>query len=128
MIIMMERVAVVVGMGTSPTCEAAVDNPLLYKSWGKNQTYIVAFHDPFYSTNSSDKVLNRMGHAIPLDNAYNAITRRFPPVEDITRQYTSDEIHVIDERRGISEEPVAEAIDAVPSSMVQLLKKLGNQR
>ena len=28
-------------------CEAAVDNPLLYESWGMNQTYIAAFHDPF---------------------------------------------------------------------------------
>lgn len=27
-------------------CEAAVDEPLLYQSWGKNQTYILAFtHD-----------------------------------------------------------------------------------
>lgn len=24
-------------------CEAAVDEPLLYQSWGKNQTYILAF-------------------------------------------------------------------------------------
>jgi len=24
-------------------CEAAVDEPLLYQSWGKNQTYIFAF-------------------------------------------------------------------------------------
>ena len=24
-------------------CEAAVDEPLLYESWGKNQTYILAF-------------------------------------------------------------------------------------
>lgn len=24
-------------------CEAAVDEPLLYQSWGKNQTFILAF-------------------------------------------------------------------------------------
>jgi peptide-N4-(N-acetyl-beta-glucosaminyl)asparagine amidase len=24
-------------------CEAAVDQPLLYQSWGKNQTYILAY-------------------------------------------------------------------------------------
>ena len=46
---------------------------------------------------------------------------RFPPVEvkDATHQYTSDEAHVIEERRGISEEPVAEAIDKVSRHMVQ---------
>ena len=113
-------------------CEAAVDNPLLYESWGKNQTYIVAFHDPFYSADSAETVVNRMGETIPLDNAYrkqsNAVIHRFPPVEDITRQYTSDETHVIDERRGISEEPVAEAINAVSSSMMHLLERLVNQR
>jgi len=28
-------------------CEASVDEPLLYESWGKNQTYIIAFSDSF---------------------------------------------------------------------------------
>ena len=48
---------------------------------------------------------------------------RFPPVEDVTRQYTSDEAHVIEERRGIVDESVAEAIDEVSKNMVHLLDK-----
>ena len=26
-------------------CEAAVDEPLIYQGWGKNQTYLLAFTD-----------------------------------------------------------------------------------
>ena len=93
-------------------CEAAVDIPLLYESWGKNQTFIVAFHDP------------TLGQAGPpparkLNGRYT-----FPPVEDRTWQYTSDGVHVIQERRGISEEPVADAISEVSKNMVHLLEKM----
>ena len=49
---------------------------------------------------------------------------QFPLVEDRTHYYTSDEAHVIRERRGIAEEPVAESIGEVSRSMVQLLQKL----
>ena len=49
---------------------------------------------------------------------------RFPPVEDTTHQYTSDEAHEIDKHRGISEEPVVEAIDEVSRHMVQLLQRI----
>ena len=49
---------------------------------------------------------------------------QIPLVEDRTHYYTSDEAHVIRERRGKAEEPVAEAIDEVSRSMVQLLQSL----
>ncbi|KAL7426120.1 hypothetical protein ACHAXH_000418 [Discostella pseudostelligera] len=130
-------------------CEAAVDTPLLYESWGKNQTYIIAFHDPFYS-NSRDRAmcidLEVLGRK---DNVASATSiaaiapqkrtskesaekeirmHRFPLVEDVTRQYTSDELHVIVERRGIGEELVAQAIEEVSGNMVDLLKNLTHER
>ena len=108
-------------------CEAAVDNPLLYESWGKNQTYIVAFHDPFYTTTSSADLIEEdrrileaasQGRIPEKSNTY-----RFPPVEDVTSQYTRDEAHVIEERRGIADDPVAEAINEVSKNMVHLLDR-----
>ena len=49
----------------------------------------------------------------------------FPPVEYTTHQYTRrDEAHVIEERQGIGEEPMAAAIDKVSRHMVQLLQRI----
>ena len=56
-------------------CEAAIDNPLLYESWGKTQTYIVAFH-PSLDSSQADRC-----------------------IEDVTAIYTSDNTTVIGERR-----------------------------
>lgn len=127
-------------------CEAAVDNPLLYESWGKNQTFIVAFHDPFYSRsggramrvdwelsghleNVTSSTMAAYGSqrnsTFFIESDENEIrSHRFPPVEDVTRQYTSDEIHVIIERRGIGHEPVADAIKEVSENLVESLQKL----
>jgi hypothetical protein len=46
-------------------CEAAVDEPLIYQSWGKNQTYIVSYH------------------------SYNSTSASFSDVQDVTSKYTS---------------------------------------
>ncbi len=89
-------------------CEAAVDNPLLYSSWGKNQTYLMAFYDPYarISSTADGKV------------------SKIPPVEDVTLRYTNDEIDVITERRGIREQSVAEAILEVSYKMAMMLKNV----
>ncbi|KAL7527647.1 hypothetical protein ACHAXR_002057, partial [Thalassiosira sp. AJA248-18] len=121
-------------------CEAAVDIPLLYESWGKNQTYIVAFHDPFYLNSKAmdplvasllesndDTLAGGVGaSSLGLLESEKDIhaSHRFPPVEDITRQYTSDEAQVIEDRRGIAAEPVSDAIGEVSRNMVQLLHKM----
>lgn len=139
-------------------CEAAVDNNLLYESWGKNQTYIVAYHDPFYfgdwrggdggggATLSEDsaapKILTAVVAGADVASPQDAVKttsssrklfdgekgsmgrRRYPPVEDVTRCYTSDQQIVIDERRGINGTFVAEAIDEVSLSLVDMLQRL----
>jgi hypothetical protein len=50
--------------------------------------------------------------------------RWFAPVEDVTRHYTSDETHVIEERRGINDTVVDEAIRDVANSLVDMLQRL----
>ena len=107
-------------------CEAAVDNPLLYESWGKNQTYIVAYHDPFYFGNwrgSSRGDAQKTQEIIESERARPG-RRRYLPVEDVTRQYTSDESHVIEERRGIDNVSVANAVDEVSKNLVDMLKRV----
>ena len=56
-------------------CEAAIDNPLLYESWGKKQTHIVAFHPSIDSSHAGSCI------------------------EDVTTMYTSDNTTAIEERR-----------------------------
>jgi hypothetical protein len=103
-------------------CEAAIDNPLMYSSWGKNQTYLVAFYDPLLSSATTSSAILAGG-----DNAdcngkdYMSSMTSSPVVEDVTLRYTSDEIDVVTERRGISEQSVAKAINEVSKKMVSML-------
>lgn len=92
-------------------CEAAVDNPLLYSSWGKNQTYLLAFYDPSVTIKSTSS-----------DGQHDDLS--IQAVEDVTLRYTIDEIGVVTERRGIPEQSVAEAIKEVSSKMVSMLKSV----
>jgi hypothetical protein len=82
-------------------CEAAVDAPLLYQEWGKQQTYIIAFYAP----------LKIKGQHV------------YPAIEDITTKYTSDGMAAIQERRDASAENVDSAIVEVS---LDLRNKLTN--
>ena len=90
-------------------CEASVDNPLLYQSWGKNQTCILGFYDPYVE-----------GDAVE--------ARGFPLIEDMTSQYTSDEFSAIEERRGISNEFIEESIHNCTRRMDELLSNVTRNR
>ena len=78
-------------------CEAAVDKPLLYQDWGKQQTYIIGFYAP---------------------NKY-----RYPIIEDLTSKYTSDDKEVIEQRR---EEPPEEFEASLAKATEELRKKIAN--
>lgn len=72
-------------------CEAAVNRPLLYEEWGKQQTYIVAFHAPL-KTIEGTSILN--GHK----------RETVPLIEDVTLRYTTSDQETIRKRRDESEE------------------------
>lgn len=103
-------------------CEAAIDNPLLYSSWGKNQTYLVAFYDPLLSSETTTSAMLVDGDNDDCNgkDVMSSMTSS-PVVEDVTLRYTSDNIDVVTERRGISEQPVAKAINEVSKKMVSML-------
>lgn len=88
-------------------CEASIDEPLLYEGWGKNQTFIIAFFVPF--NNSED--------------LHDIDSLRFPLIEDVTHNYTTDEISVIRDRRGISNEFITETIRQVSRNLTKMLNR-----
>ena len=90
-------------------CEASVDDQLLYESWGKNQTFIVSFYDPFCN-------------GIPVREGYFTEDYDLPLVEDVTSRYTTDTLDVIENRRGIDNDFVAEAIHNVSKTFTEKLK------
>jgi len=102
-------------------CEAAIDNPLLYSSWGKNQTYLVAFYDPLLSSATTSSAILAGGDNADCNGKDYMSSMTTSVVEDVTLRYTSDEIDVVTERRGISEQSVAKAINEVSKKMVSML-------
>ena len=85
-------------------CEAAVDEPLIYQSWGKNITYITAYD------------FNRA------------------VAQDITALYTSDAVEIVQQRRhndGINQTYINEVLteaSANLTSFVNEVKHLQQQR
>ena len=91
-------------------CEAAVDEPLLYQSWGKNQTYILAFtRDEVADVThiyTSDFEAARMRRKVPpeefanlLDNATGLLKQR-PEEPGSARAIASSTTGVIRKKRG----------------------------
>jgi Transglutaminase-like superfamily len=92
-------------------CEAAVNKPLLYEEWGKQQTYIVAFHAP----------LARGFEATSILNGHRRVTEAVPLIEDVTLRYTSSDQETIRKRRDESEEELRTFMDR---TIVDLERKL----
>lgn len=91
------------------SCEASIDEPLLYNSWGKKQTHIYSFrphrprHEPLILSSSS-----------PIASTTIASKNSGAVVEDVTRSYTPEhawgEVLTRRELDGIDEACVAEAM------------------
>ena len=80
-------------------CEAAVDKPLLYEEWGKQQTYILGFYAP--------------------QNMKEMKPNRFPAIEDLTKKYTSHDMKTINQRR----EESAKEFDVILASTAEQLRQ-----
>jgi len=91
-------------------CEAALDLPLLYQEWGKNQTYIVAFQAPLDATQSTRN--------------NNTTTKQQWKIVDVTQEYTSDDLEQIQARRtkedGITSQDVAAALERANRDLQEL--------
>jgi hypothetical protein len=88
-----------------------VNKPLLYEEWGKQQTYIVAFHAP----------LARRFEATSILNGHRRVTEAVPLIEDVTLRYTSSDQETIRKRRDESEEELRTFMER---TIVDLERKL----
>mmetsp|Transcript_9277 Transcript_9277/g.17477 ORF Transcript_9277/g.17477 Transcript_9277/m.17477 type:complete len:597 (+) Transcript_9277:208-1998(+) len=84
-------------------CEAALDRPLLYREWGKKQTFIIAFWAPL-----------RSGEASIIQDY----------ITDVTLKYTSDGIAAISKRRHIETEVVNDIIRRSASLLCNQLRNV----
>ena len=103
--------------------EAAVDNPLLYESWGKKQTYIVALYAPLRYQALRCQLQQKqkfpfLGSRLCKlgDDDTKALM-----IEDVTQQYTSDTLETILNRLDESKEEIESAI---ANGILELEKKL----
>jgi hypothetical protein len=89
-------------------CEASIDEPLIYQGWGtKNQTFIMAFYNPFHKSSGVDS------HEV----------EEFDLIEDVTSSYTNDQIETIYGRRGIDKQFVTETIQQVSNKFNEMLQR-----
>ena len=121
-------------------CEAAVDEPLLYESWGKNQTYILAFSDITADnaafTLSSDRLM--LNHhesigALTTPRQYhgaecyhdgdsvggNNSLQDTIAVVDVTAAYTSD-LEAALNRRDVRDDDFIEALNRLRAKMKEI--------
>jgi len=90
-------------------CEAALDKPLLYQEWGKQQNYIIAFNAPpkeFFNSLRSAKM-----------DTMSILEDLKPLVEDVTSTYTSDSKDVLQNRRD-------ESLSIIESSILKVEEDL----
>ena len=66
-------------------CEAAVNEPLIYESWGKKPTYVLAYHSTEHSSEHSN--MHSSDHSDNGDNENDSGERG---VCDVTDYYVSD--------------------------------------
>jgi hypothetical protein len=78
-------------------CEAAVDEPLLYQGWGKNQTFIFSFERRVEGEQDGDKAVN-------------------VEVEDVTWRYTTNATAVFERRllEGVNQSYVNTVMQETP--------------
>ena len=100
-------------------CEAAVDNPLLYQSWGKRQTYIVAYQAPPLQSMPPFPLLPNQGDATKMIEEVMATAT--PLIEDVTETYTSDSIQTIQGRREETEGAVRMALEEAKTDLSERL-------
>ena len=114
-------------------CEAAIDEPLLYQAWGKNQTFIFAFESPHLHRCGQHRRSSTLVSALsPTANtsavaggaAAEGVER--VDVTDVTLQYTSDAAGV---RRRRAAEGVDDAmlLDALAAARRELEQSPGSQ-
>lgn len=92
-------------------CEAAVDKPLLYQEWGKQQTYIVAFRAPAFSGVSASSTATTSATQLPL-------------IEDVTSKYTSDHVDEIRKRRDESSGDINDTVGKITNDLERQLKNI----
>lgn len=90
-------------------CEAAVDKPLLYQDWGKQQTFIIAFRAPAFSGVSASSA---------------ASAKQLPLIEDVTSKYTSDHVDEIRKRREESTRDINATVGKIANDLERLLKNI----
>ena len=83
-------------------CEAVVNEPLLYESWGKKQTYIMAFQASKSDRRNMDMTA----------------------IEDVTKFYTSDNQNEINKRRSEEAHDIQSAIEHESSRLMEQSRKI----
>ena len=117
-------------------CEAAVDEPLLYQSWGKNQTYILAFSDiaadnaafaltskRLISSNSDVVTMPKQYHGVECYHDGDSIgVDKFEDtiaVVDVTATYTTD-LEAAYDRREVRDDEFVKALNRLKAKMKEI--------
>jgi Transglutaminase-like superfamily len=102
-------------------CEASLDRPLLYQQgWGKKQTYIVAFSEGNDPSSTHDVPVD---HATTTTSTTGAGWNHLRSVVDVTKDYTSDTLDVIQTRRtqdGVTQQAVASALERANADLKRM--------